>query len=488
MKKLLTISLLALLQLMPATAVAQSQDSARYQIGVCDWMVLKRQKLGEFQLAHDLGCNGIEIDMGGLGQRDSFDNKLRNPQEAAHFKRVADSLSIAIGAVAMSGFYAQDLTQRNNYMDLVEDCFNTMDLMGNVRVAFLPLGGCGNNWATDRDKRREVVSRLHQIGERAKARGKVVGIDTPLDAQGNLKLLREIRSEGISIFYKLQTAVELGLDIAKDMRRLGARNICAIHASNTDGVWLRNDSLIDMAAIKQALDQMQWSGWMFVERSRDTSMVRNVRMNYGSNVHFLRTTFQGSYPAPKVAMDSAGRPADYVQTIISRSQKVTDQLSITWTPLGQNVLNIVCNHYFMLNDIYAERDSLRNIDRQLADAQAEQKLYRKHFAFDADLSLYLTPQQIETVKDVLTYNVVKVTYDAQCDMIPTLTDEEKAQILAWLKEARELAIDAESSRKKHEVFGRYKGRINNYLSRRGYDLNREREQWYERVRARGGQI
>jgi hypothetical protein len=35
----------------------------RYQVGVCDWMVLKRQKLGEFQLAKDLGCDGIEMDM-----------------------------------------------------------------------------------------------------------------------------------------------------------------------------------------------------------------------------------------------------------------------------------------------------------------------------------------------------------------------------------------------------------------------------------------
>ncbi len=88
----------------------------------------------------------------------------------------------------------------------------------------------------------------------------------------------------------------------------------------------------------------------------------------------------------------------------------------------------------------------------------------------------------------MTYNVVKVTYDAQCDMIPTLTDEEKQQIMAWLKEARELAIDAESSKKKHEVFGKYKGRINNYLSARGYDLVKEREAWYERIKARGGKI
>jgi len=53
--------------------------------------------------------------------------------------------------------------------------------------------------------------------------------------------------------------------------------------------------------------------------------------------------------------------------------------------------------------------------------------------------------------------------------------------MAWLKEARELAIDAESSKKKHEVFGKYKGRINNYLSARGYDLVKEREAWYKRL-------
>lgn len=68
-------------------------------------------------------------------------------------------------------------------------------------------------------------------------------------------------------------------------------------------------------------------------------------------------------------------------------------------------------------------------------------------------------------------------------MIPSLTDEEKAQILAWLEEARELAVDAESSNKKHGVFGKYKGRINNYLSKRGYDLKAEREGWYKRIEA-----
>lgn len=459
----------------------------RYQVGVCDWMVLKRQKLGEFQLAKELACDGVEMDMGGLGKREMFDNKMRDAKTAAFFKHTADSLGIRIGAIAMSGFYGQDLTLRDNYLALMEDCFETMKRMGDVKVAFLPLGGCGNDWTTDKTKRKEIVKRLRAIGESAKTHGVVVGIDTPLDATGNLKLLKEIKSDGIAIFYKWQTIIENGWDIVKDMKKLGTKNICAIHASNTDSLCLRNDPAINLPLIKKTLDEMGWKGWLFVERSRDVKMVHNVKMNYGNNVMYLKETFN-SYPAPAVSLNSAGRDSKYVETIIERARKATDELGITWTPLGQNVLNIIANRYFKLNDIYAERDSVKKTDKKLAEAQCDSKLYRSHFGFDTDLSMYLKPQEIEKVKDAMTFNVLKVTYEAHCDMIPTLKDEEKAQILSWLIEARELAIDAESSKKKHEVFGKYKGRINNYLTKRGYDLVKEREAWYERIKARGGKI
>ena len=467
----------------------ETMMAQQYKVGVCDWMILKRQKIGAFNLARQLGCDGIEMDMGGLGQRELFDNKMRDDKEAQYFKHTADSLDIEIGAIAMSGFYAQDLTKRDNYMALVEDCFDTMDKMmvGGVKVAFLPLGGCGNDWTTNKAKRREIVKRLHDIGEAAKARGKRVGIDTPLDAKGNLKLLKEIKSDGIAIFYKWQTIVENGWDVVKDIKQLGARNICAIHASNTDRVWLRNDSTLDIPQIKKTLDEMGWNGWLFVERSRDVKMVNNVKMNYSANVFYLKEIFN-SNPEPHVVLDSTGREAQYVKTIVERSRKATDELGITWTPLGQNVQNIISNRYFQLNDIYAERDSVKKADKKLAEAQCDSKLYRSHNGFLADLSIYLKPEEIDKVKDVMTFDVVKVTYDAHCDMIPTLQEEEKRQIMAWLIEARELALDAESSKKKHEVFGKYKGRINNYLTKRGYDLTKEREAWYERVKARGGKL
>lgn len=207
----------------------------------------------------------------------------------------------------------------------------------------------------------------------------------------------------------------------------------------------------------------------------------------------------GNMTAGAVDLDSINRDAKYVETIIQRSTKVTDALKITGTARGKEVLNIVANRYFKLNDIYTERDSIKAVAKTLtgdekklkmeyAEMLKDQKLYKSHFGFIADLSVYLSEKEVETVKDVLTYNVVDVTYKAQCDMIPSLKLEEKVQILAWLKEAREYAMDAESSKKKHEVFGKYKGRINNWLSKRGYNLTKEREEWAKRVKARGGTL
>ena len=208
----------------------------------------------------------------------------------------------------------------------------------------------------------------------------------------------------------------------------------------------------------------------------------------------------GVSSAKAIELNSKGRNPEYVNSIVNRSKKIVDKLGLQDTVTVREVTTIVANRYFELNDIYEVRDSLVKVakeslkgdEKQVAIKNAENekdsKLYRSHFAFPAALSLFLNEEQVTAIKDGMTYNVVKVTYDATLDMIPTLKDEEKAQIMAWLVEARELAVDAENSKKKHEVFGKYKGRINNYLSKRGYDLVKEREEWYKRIKARGGKI
>lgn len=272
------------------TGVSAQQQ---YRVAACDWMMLKRQKLGEFQLAHDIGADGVEVDMGPLGKREKFDNKLRDPHFQQLFRRTADSLGLAVPSIAMSGFFAQSLLARDNYKELVSDCLNTMDAMG-ADIAFLPLGGSGQEWKESGEAHDKMVLRLHEIGEMALQRNKVVAIRTALDARANLLLLKAVNSKGIKIYYNLQDAVDRGLDVYKDLKKLGAKHIAQIHASLTDSVTLDKDPRIDMHQVKCVLDKMKWRGWLVVERSRNANDVRNVRGNFGTNVAYLKEIFQGN--------------------------------------------------------------------------------------------------------------------------------------------------------------------------------------------------
>ena len=302
MKKLLIIGLLmAGFCTYPVLALDQQegfdntsacwQSTDRYKMAACDWMMLKRQKLGEFALSREIGADGVEMDCGGLGDRDTFDNKFHHRHFRELFRRTADSLHVEVPSVAMSGFYGQSFLAHPFYKGLVEDCLSTMRVMGS-KVAFLPLGGIKEDWTVDGQARDELVKRLHVAGVMAEADGAVIGIRTPLDAEGNIRLIEEIGSPAVKIYFSVQTAIEGGRDVVEELRTLGADRICQIHVSNTDGYTLENDPAVDMPAIKAALDDMGWSGWLVVERSRDKDDVRNVKGNFGSNISYLKQIFQ----------------------------------------------------------------------------------------------------------------------------------------------------------------------------------------------------
>ena len=288
LRRCLLVGIVVVLVALPLGMCAQQQQ--QYRVAACDWMMLKRQKLGEFQLAKDINADGVEVDMGPLGKRVLFDNKLREPAFQQLFRRTADSLGIAVPSIAMSGFFAQSFLERENYKDLIVDCLNTMDVMG-AQVAFLPLGGSGNDWKQPGEARQEMVRRLHEVGEMALARGKVIAIRTQQDARADLILLKEVNSKGIKIYYNLQDAVDQGLCPCKELKTLGAENIAQIHASLTDSVTLDKDPRIDLHKVKKTLDKMKWSGWLVVERSRNANDVRNVRGNFGTNVAYLKEIF-----------------------------------------------------------------------------------------------------------------------------------------------------------------------------------------------------
>jgi hypothetical protein len=188
--------------------------------------------------------------------------------------------------------------------------------------------------------------------------------------------------------------------------------------------------------------------------------------------------------------------AAYTKTINQRADKIVATLSIADSLKAIEVRNIIAGQYRDLNKIHTERNDKiskakkgTTSDKEAVAAQVSKieekstkELRKLHTKYLANLSKKLSVEQIEKVKDGMTYGVLPITYKGYQEMILTLTSEQKAQILAWLTEAREYAMDAESSEKKHAWFGKYKGRINNYLSAAGYDLRKEGDDWQKRIK------
>jgi sugar phosphate isomerase/epimerase len=278
--------------MLPSGFLFAAAKESKYKIAVIDLMILKRQKLSALQLAKEIGADGLEIDMGGLGDRETFDNKLADPKIRQEYLDKAKELNLEICALAMTGFYAQSFAKRPTYVKMIQDCLDTMKAM-EVKVGFLPLGVQGD-LVKNPELRQPIVERLRIVGKMAKKAGVVIGIETSLDAKGELALLNEIGSKAIKSYFNFSNAIKNGRDLHQELRILGRKNIIQIHATNEDGVWLENDPKVDLVKVKQTLDDMGWSGWLVVERSRDAKQPTNVKYNFSANTAYLKKIFQPS--------------------------------------------------------------------------------------------------------------------------------------------------------------------------------------------------
>jgi alpha-L-rhamnosidase len=274
----------------------QIVNNQRYKVSVCDWMMLKRQKIGAIELAREIGYDGLEIDLGGLGQRLAFDNKLLDKKTRETFIAECNRLGIEFSSMAMSAFYGQSFAKRENYEQLIDECIATMQAMG-IKVAFLPMGN-QSDIVKEPQLYTLVLERLKVVAKKAEAAGIVIGIETTLTAKEEAKLLDKIQSPAIKSYVNFSSILKRKGDIIKELKTLGKDRIIQIHVSNTDGFWIENDPALNMQAVKKTLDDMGWSGWLVVERSRDVNDVHNVKKNYGANAKYVKTVFQT--PKPKV--------------------------------------------------------------------------------------------------------------------------------------------------------------------------------------------
>lgn len=208
---------------------------------------------------------------------------------------------------------------------------------------------------------------------------------------------------------------------------------------------------------------------------------------FSTVVFFAGVVFAQEEVTPAASPED--RESFYTQTIEHRTEDILKVLALKDAAKTARVHDAIILQYRSLRARDAAVGAkLRETGKTNDAAAARSGLTRSlskplHEWFVGVLALDLTPEQVDTVKDQMTFNKVKVTFDAYCNIIPNLTDADKAKIQELLKAAREEAVDGGSAGEKSAAFQKYKDQINEYLNANGHDVAKAYQEWEAKLAA-----
>lgn len=181
-------------------------------------------------------------------------------------------------------------------------------------------------------------------------------------------------------------------------------------------------------------------------------------------------------PATKEELEAV-----YTTGIETRTIAIITKLNLTDDARSNQVHTIIISQYRALRardeaiDTKLKGEGLAiNYSNRAPELAASKPLHDK---FLSQLNSALTPDQVNQVEDLMTYNKVTFTYNAYCNIVPDLSEADKAKVMEYLKQAREEAVDGGSAPEKSAIFQKYKDEINQYLDAHGHNVEKSMEQW-----------
>ena len=195
----------------------------------------------------------------------------------------------------------------------------------------------------------------------------------------------------------------------------------------------------------------------------------------------LCASARAQYSAPPA--DKSEIEASYTLAIDKRAAAIVSALDLKDQAKAMRVSALLTNQYRSLRHRDEQIDQrIKSPTNEAAGKPDRTVLFQSmskplHDEFLARLSADLSAEQIEIVKNKMTYDKLKVTYDAYCAIIPNLGEADKAKVKEELISARDEAIDGGSADEKSAIFQKYKDRINDYLNAHGHDVAKAYKEW-----------
>ena len=252
-------------------------EQRRFKLGACDWSIGKMGDPGAFEVAKEIGLDGVQVSLGTAAD----DMRLRKPEVQQQFKEAAKKAGLQVASLAIGELNGIPYKSDPRTVEWVSGSIDVCKAF-DVRVVLLAFFGNGD-LRDDKAGVDEVVRRLKAVAPKAEKAGVILGIESWLSADQHLEIIERVGSKSVQVYYDVCNSNDRGYDIYKEIRLLGKR-ICELHAKENGS--LLGQGKVDFRKVRAALDDIDYQGWVQIEGAVPDG--KPMLESYQANCKFLR--------------------------------------------------------------------------------------------------------------------------------------------------------------------------------------------------------
>ena len=249
-----------------------------FKIGACEWSLGKSDP-SCFELARQIGLDGVQVSMGVLGKRAD----TRKPEVQKAYLDAARKAGLEVSSLAIGEMNEVPLKSDPRAAQWLAESVGICQALG-VKVVLIACFGNGDLDMTNRGEIDHLVKVLKDVAPEAEKAGVLLGLENYLSAEDNIQILDRVASPAVKVYYDVGNSTDKGRDVTKEIRLLGPL-ICEFHAK--DGNFMLGQGRIDFKAVRKAMDDIQYSGWIQIEAAAPHGLIPD----YQADRKFLKAIF-----------------------------------------------------------------------------------------------------------------------------------------------------------------------------------------------------
>jgi sugar phosphate isomerase/epimerase len=271
----------ALAAVPPLAPLFAAPEKRQFKIGACDWSIGKMGTPAAFEVAKEIGLDGVQVSLGSLANN----MHLRQPEVQQQYKDAAKATGVEIASLAIGEMNSIPYKSDPRTIEWVSDSVDVLKAL-NVKVVLLAFFAKGD-LRDDKPGTDEVVKRLKAVAPKAEKAGVILAIESWLSAEAHMDIIQRVGSPAVQVYYDVCNSNDRGYDIYKEIRWLGAKHICEFHAKENGA--LLGHGKVDFQKVRHAMDDIGYRGWMQIEGA----VPKGAKMldSYKANLKFLRGIF-----------------------------------------------------------------------------------------------------------------------------------------------------------------------------------------------------